>query len=51
MTIKTKFDVGNIVFLLTDAEQSEYIVTAIVIRSNDFKEYLLANGSSKEWHD
>ncbi len=34
MTITTKYDIGQIVYLITDTEQYDRIVTAIILIGN-----------------
>lgn len=47
MVIASKFNIGQIVYLITDEMQLEYIVVAIVVYSN-FIKYKLAHASSDE---
>jgi hypothetical protein len=51
MLIDNKFNIGDIVYLATDAEQLPRIVTAITIRHNGFCEYELSQSSyTPSWH-
>jgi len=49
MDIKTKFDIGQIVFLATDSEQRARIVTGIIIRPSGIIYYLTC-GSEETTH-
>ena len=44
MTFKTKFDIGQIVYLKTDCEQRQRIVTAIKVQDGGTLIYTLAEG-------
>jgi len=47
--IEIKFDIGHIVFLKTDIDQLERIVTGISIRP-DGVSYILVNGTTESYH-
>lgn len=49
MIIENKFQIGQIVFLKTDREQFERIITGICIRMNGMS-YELSFGNSTSWH-
>ncbi len=49
MLIENKYEIGDIVYLKTDPDQNERIVTAIQINSNGLV-YLLAHNTSVDWH-
>lgn len=50
MKIETKYNNGDIVFLLTDREQLERIVTAIQVSGNNGISYQLCSGTVTSWH-
>lgn len=50
MTIDNKFEIGEIVFLQTDPEQSERIVIEIIISSGNQLSYNLSLSNSTSWH-
>jgi hypothetical protein len=50
VNLNTKFNNGQIVFLITDSEQSERIITAIQISANNGITYQLGCGSLTSWH-
>lgn len=50
MKLETKYNNGDIVFLLTDREQLERIVTAIQVCGNNCISYQLSSGSVASWH-
>lgn len=45
-----KYEIGQIVFLITDDEQKERIITGILIRANNQYLYFLACGTSETSH-
>ena len=47
MVIKTRFNIGQIVYFVTDEMQMEYIVVAVVIYA-DWTRYKVAHGSENE---
>ncbi len=49
MIIENDFNLGQQVFLKTDANQNERLITALQISSNGLL-YRLACGSSDSWH-
>lgn len=49
MNIKTKYNIGDIVYLKTDVEQLERIITAVCIRTNG-ETYCLCCGTYDSWH-
>ena len=49
MKINNKFDIEQIVYLITDADQSQRIVTAIQI-SKGCLVYRIACGTAESWH-
>lgn len=50
MKIETNFDIGEIVYLITDNEQLGRMITAIKITGNNNVTYLLSYGTSETWH-
>jgi len=50
MTINNKYELSQVVFLLTDTEQLDRIVTCIQISGNNQITYLLSCGSLSSWH-
>jgi len=50
MKIETKYNIGDIVFLMTDIEQLQRIVTGILIRPNNAIIYHLTCGSTETTH-
>jgi len=44
MTFKTKYDIGQIVYLKTDCEQRQRMVTAIKVQNGGTLIYTLAEG-------
>ena len=50
MNITTKYDNGQIVFLVTDTEQLERMVTAIQVTESTSVSYQLSCGSTASWH-
>ena len=49
MLVDLKYNIGDFVFLKTDTEQNERIVTAILITKNDIQ-YQLSFGSESQYH-
>lgn len=49
MMLQSKYDIGQEVYLKTDADQKKRMVTGILIRGNNVQ-YDLACGSSSSWH-
>lgn len=49
MTIDNKFEIEDLVFLITDTEQKIRIVTGIQINKNGIL-YRLAEGKEDSWH-
>lgn len=45
-----EFEIGQIVYLKTDVEQSARMVTAICLKCNGYITYSLALGSYESWH-
>jgi len=50
MTYKFKYDIGDLVYLVTDTEQTERMITAIQIDGDKTVEYFLRLGTSSSWH-
>lgn len=50
MIITTEHDIGEIVFVKTDEEQRERMITEISIKSPNFVLYLLSYGVNNSWH-
>ncbi len=50
MVIDNKFNNGQIVFLITDAEQLERMVTVIQVTADKGIIYQLSCGSQTSWH-
>lgn len=50
MTINNKYNIGQIVYLLTDREQCERIITCIQIVSMNNISYQLSCGIAASWH-
>lgn len=50
MTITTTYSNGQIVYLLTDREQQERIITCIQIAPGNSVSYQLSCGSQSSWH-
>ena len=50
MTIENKYKLGEIVFLITDPDQYQRIITAIQININGSIIYHLAQGINETWH-
>jgi hypothetical protein len=51
MIINNGFDLGQIVYLRTDKDQSARMVRQICVRSSGFIQYELMCGSNYSWHD
>ncbi len=49
MIIQNNFNLGQFVYLITDNDQRQRLVTAICVRTN-FLEYQLSLGSGSSWH-
>jgi hypothetical protein len=49
MLIENKYKIEDVVFLITDIEQAQRIVTAIQVSKNSLT-YRLACGVSESWH-
>jgi hypothetical protein len=49
MKIETKYDIQEIVFLITDSEQLERIITAFTVSFNCII-YRLACATNESWH-
>ena len=49
MLADTIFNIGNIVFLKTDSEQKERIVTGFIVRQN-YISYNINCGTEESWH-
>lgn len=45
-----EFNIGDMVYLKTDNEQNERIVTGISLRPNFSVTYCLALGTNESWH-
>jgi len=45
-----QFDIGQLVYLKTDNEQHERIITAISLRQNKSVTYCLSFGTTESWH-
>lgn len=50
MDIKSRYDIGSIVFLATDQEQKERMVIQIAVRPGNVLFYELSNADSSSWH-
>lgn len=50
MIITTDYDLGDIVFLKTDEEQRERMITEMCVKSSNFLMYQLTLGNSCSWH-
>lgn len=51
MIITTTYNLGDIVFVKTDDEQRERMITEISIKSPNFVLYLLSCGVNNSWHN
>lgn len=47
---KIQFDIGQLVYLKTDNDQHERIITAISLRPNKSVTYCLSFGTTESWH-
>ena len=45
--IKSKYRIGDIVYLVTDEDQKLYLITALIIEPKTVK-YRIANGANRE---
>jgi len=50
MKFESKFGIGDIVFLITDVDQKERIITQVSFRQNNWVLYEIACGCSSSWH-
>jgi len=50
LIVRNKFELTNIVYLITDSQQLKRIVTGIIIRANDVIMYELSCGTDSSWH-
>lgn len=50
MIITTRYDLGDIVFLITDIDQQPRIISQIRVVSSHYCEYLLSLGANNSWH-
>jgi len=50
MILTLPYDFGEMVFLKTDEEQKERMITEIAIKSPNFVLYLLSYGTQNSWH-
>lgn len=50
MNIKTKFELQQEVYLITDVDQLKRFVTGIVVRPNNALRYLLSCGDTESEH-
>lgn len=50
MKVETKYNIGDVVFLSTDIEQLQRVVTGIIIRPNNSIIYYLTCGSNETTH-
>lgn len=50
MTISTKYNIGDLVHLVTDEDQEYRMVTAIKVLPNNCITYLLNLGIQEAWH-
>ena len=51
MEIKTKYDIGHVVFLITDSEQKSRLITGILIRPSGVVYYLISGDSETQHYD
>jgi hypothetical protein len=47
--IESGFDIGQVVYLKTDKEQAERMITGIMIRPSGIS-YAISCGASESWH-
>ena len=45
-----EFQIGQIVYLKTDGQQTERMVTGLSLRANNSVSYCLALGATDSWH-
>lgn len=50
MVVDNLFEIGNIVYLKTDSDQKQRIVTAIIVRHGGCYSYELSCGTEAKWH-
>lgn len=50
MDVETKYNIGDIVFLMTDTDQMSRIVTGILLRPNKLVLYYLTSGTNETIH-
>lgn len=50
MKIETKYDMGQIVYLITDPAQTERMITAISFSGNGSIKYCLTESTNETWH-
>jgi hypothetical protein len=50
MKIETKYNIGDVVFLMTDTEQLQRIVTGVLFRPNNSIIYYLTCGATETTH-
>jgi hypothetical protein len=50
MVIENNFNIGDIVFLKTDKDQSPRIVTAIILYEGSRVNYRINSGTTETWH-
>jgi len=50
MIIDTQYDLGDIVFIKTDTEQRERMITEICVKSPNHLIYQLTHGINCSWH-
>ena len=50
MVIDNKFNIGDSVYLKTDREQYERIITGMCLRVNGIVSYEVASGTLSTWH-
>lgn len=50
MVIDNKFDIGQLVYLITDNEQKPRIITGVTIGPNSHVTYRVTNSTDETWH-
>lgn len=50
LELNIEFELDSIIYLKTDSEQLERIVTAVTIRTGGYVIYELSNGETCSWH-
>lgn len=50
MNVETKYNIGDVVFLMTDIEQLQRIVTGVLIRPRNAVIYYLTCGDTETTH-